>query len=196
MNHLRKPLKKILLPVSLLLLTLLFATNTLAESGELEQDTGPYHVIMQTDPESLVANQAGTVSVIVSNKATGQPVTGAKVIMSKPSMQSSNTHGSGDMAGMTMSSSLDTQGETVMSEDNSMPGMTMDPGSYMVEGITYNEPGIWDQTVTISSTLGEGSVTFSITVGKSGPNLVLIGSVVGVILIAGILAAILKRKKK
>jgi len=38
MNYLTKPMKKIFLTLSLLLLTLLFATNTLASSGELEQD--------------------------------------------------------------------------------------------------------------------------------------------------------------
>lgn len=41
MNLLRKPMKKILLFLSLLVLTLMFATNTLAASAGLEQDAGP-----------------------------------------------------------------------------------------------------------------------------------------------------------
>ncbi|TGE32828.1 hypothetical protein [Desulfosporosinus sp. Sb-LF] len=194
MNYQRKSMKKILLSLSLLLLTLLFATNTLASSGKIEQDAGPYHVIMQTNPESLMANQTGTMTIIIKNKATGQPVTGAKVMMSKSTMVSSSTGDSG-MAGMDMSSSMDKQGGTAMQEQSSMGGMAMDPGSYMAEGMKFNQPGQWNQSVTISSSLGESTVKFPITVGKSGPNLVLIGSVAGVVVIVGLLAAMLKRKK-
>lgn len=197
MNYLRKPMKKILLSLSLLLLTLLFATSTLAASGQLQQDAGPYHVIMQTNPENLMANQAGTMTMTIQNKATGQPVTGAKVMMKQATMMSSNAgSNSGNMTGMNMSSSMDTQGGMAMQEQSSMGGMSMSSGSYMAAGMMFNQPGQWNQAITISSSLGESTVNFPITVGKSGPNLVLIGSVAGVVILAGILAAILKRKKK
>ena len=197
MNYLRRPVKKILLSLSLLLLTLLFASNTLAASGKLEQDAGPYHVIMQTNPENLMANQAGTMTMIIKNKATGQPVTGAKVIMMQSTMSNSSSAGnnSGNMGGMNMSSGMDKQGGTAMQEQSSMGSMAMDPGTYMMEGMTFNQPGQWNQAITISSPLGESTVNFPITVGKSGPNYVLIGSVAGAVVIVGLLAAILKRKK-
>ncbi|OLN31211.1 hypothetical protein DSOL_2821 [Desulfosporosinus metallidurans] len=86
---------------------------------------------MQTNPENFMANQAGTMTMIITNKATGQPVTGAKVMMSKSTMMSSNAgSNSGNMAGMTMNS-----------------------GSYMMEGMTFNQPGQWNQAITISSPL-------------------------------------------
>ncbi len=195
MKYLRKPMKKIFLSLSLLVLTLLFATNTLAATGKIEQDAGPYHVIMQTNPENLMANQAGTMTMIITNKTTGQPVTGAKVMMSKSTMMADNSGSGGNMAGMDMSSSTDKQGGTAMQEQSSMGGMAMDPGSYMVEGMMFNQPGQWNQSITITSSLGESTVNFPITVGKSGPNLVLIGSVAGVVVIVGLLAAMLKRKK-
>lgn len=196
MNYPRKPMKKILLSLSLLLLTLVFATNTLAASGKLEQDAGPYHVIIQTNPEKLMANQAGTMTLIIKNKATGQPVTGAKVMMSKSTMMSSNAgSNSGNMAGMAMSSSTDTQDGMAMQEQSNMGGMAMDSGSYMVEGMMFNQPGQWNQSITITSSLGESTVNFPITVGKSGPNLVLIGGVAGAVVIAGLLAVMLKQKK-
>lgn len=205
MNYLKNPMKKIFLLLSLLPLTLLFATNTLAASGTLEQDAGPYHVIMQTNPENVMVNQAATFNVIVNDKATGKPVTGAKVIMSQSTMNgSTNTNGSNmngsstnnsSMGNMDMSSSMNSQNGTAMQEQSSMGSMTMNPGTYMMENMTFNQPGQWNQTITISSSLGESTVNFPITVSKAGPNLVLIGSVVGVVVIAGILAAILKRKK-
>ena len=197
MNNLRKPMKEILLSLSLLLLTLVFATNTMAASGGLEQDAGPYHVIMQTNPENLMANQTGTMTMIIKDKMTGQPVTGAKVMMSKSTMISSSgsTGDKSNMAGMDMSSSTDQQGGTAMKEQSSMGGMAMIPGSYMVEGMMFNQPGQWNQTITISSSLGESTVDFPMMIGKSGPNLILIGSVASVVVIAGLLAALLKRKK-
>ncbi|ODA40088.1 hypothetical protein [Desulfosporosinus sp. BG] len=194
MNYLTKPMKKILLSLSLLLLTLLFATNTLAASGELEQDAGPYHVTMQINPENLLVNQAGTMTIIIKDKVTGQPVTGAKVMMSKSTMLSSST-GDSSMAGMNMSSSMDKQEGTAMQEQSSMSGMAMGLGSYMVEGMMFNQPGQWTQSITITSSLGESTVNFPITISKSGPNLVLIGSVAGVVVIVGLVAALLKRKK-
>ena len=198
MNYPRKPMKKIFLSLSLLGLTLLFATNTLANtpasSSKIEQDAGPYHVIMQTSPESLMANEAGTMTMIIQNKATGQPVTGAKVMMMKSTMKSGSTGDS--MGGMGMSSSMDKQGgETAMQEQSTMGSMAMAPGTYMMENMTFSQPGQWNQAITISSPLGETTANFTITVAKSGPNLVFIGSVAGAVVIAGLLAAMLKRKK-
>ena len=191
----RKPIKKILLTLSLFLLTLVFATNTLAASGGLEQDAGPYHVTMQTNPENLMVNQSVTMTMTIINKATGQPVTGAKVMMMQSTM-GSDAGNSGSMAGMDMSSGMDKQGGSPMQEQSSMGSMAMDPGTYMMQGMTFNQPGQWNQAIIITSSLGESTVNFPITVGKSGPNFVLIGSVAGVVVIAGILAAILKKKKK
>ncbi len=198
MNYPRKPMKKIFLSLSLLGLTLLFATNTLANtpasSSKIEQDAGPYHVIMQTSPESLMANEAGTMTMIIQNKANGQPVTGAKVMMMKSTMKSGSTGDS--MGGMGMSSSMDKQGgETAMQEQSTMGSMAMVPGTYMMENMTFSQPGQWNQAITISSPLGETTANFPITVAKSGPNLVFIGSVAGAVVIAGLLAAMLKRKK-
>ncbi|WP_407312714.1 hypothetical protein [Desulfosporosinus sp. SB140] len=199
MNVSRKPMKKILFSLSLLLLTLVIASNTLAASGGLEQDAGPYHVIMQTNPETLVANQPATFTVIVTDKATGKPVTGAKVMMDPTTMSSSGSIKGSDsnnsMPGMDMSSGMDKQGGTAMQEQSSMGSMAMDAGSYMMQGMSFNQPGQWNQTITISSPLGDSTVNFPLTVGKSGPNFVLIGSVAGVIVIVGILAAILKKRK-
>ena len=199
MNYPRKSMKKILLSLSLLVLTLVFATNTLASSSEtaIEQDAGPYHVIMHTDPEKLTANQAVTMTMIIKNKATGQLVTGAKVMM-MPSTMASSSGGSnnGDMGGMDMSSGMDQQGGAAMQENSTMGSMAMDPGSYMMEGMTFNQPGQWNQAITISSPLGETTANFAMTVAKSGPNLVLIGSVAGVVVVVGLLAALLKRKKQ
>jgi hypothetical protein len=196
MNNTRKPMKKILLSLSLLLLTLAFAANTMAASGGLEQDAGPYHVTMQTNPENLIVNQAGTMTMIIKNKATGQPVTGAKVMM-MPSTMDSNASNSGSMAGMDMSSGMDKdkQGGSPMQEQSSMGSMAMDPGTYMMQGMTFNQPGQWNQAITITSSLGASTVNFPITVGKSGPNFVLIGSVAGVVVIIGMFAAFLKKKK-
>ena len=190
----RKPIKKIFLTLSLLLLTLVFATNTLAASGGLEQDAGPYHVTMQTNPENLMVNQSVTMTMTIINKATGQPVTGAKVMMMQSTM-GGNAGNSGSMAGMDMSSGMGKQGGSPMQEQSSMGSMVMDPGTYMMQGMTFNQPGQWNQAIIITSSLGESTVNFPITVGKSGPNFVLIGSVAGVVVMAGILAAILKRKK-
>ena len=195
MNYPKKSMKKILLSLSLLVLTLSFATNTLAStpasSSKVEQDAGPYHMIMQTNPENLMANQAGTLTMVIQNKATGQPLTGAKVMMMKSTMKSGST---GD-TGMGMSSSMDTQDGTAMHEQSTMGSMAMAPGTYMMENMTFSQPGQWNQAITISSSLGETTTNFPVTVSKSGPNLILIGSVAGAVVIAGLLAAMLKRKK-
>jgi hypothetical protein len=199
MNVSRKQIKKILFSLSLLILTFVFSTNTLAASGGLEQDAGTYHVLMQTNPETLVANQPATFTVVVTDKTTGKPVTGAKVMMEPTTMSNSKTMKGSDsnnsMPGMDMSSGMDKQGGTAMLEQSSMGSMNMDAGSYMMQGMSFNQPGQWDQTITISSPLGDSAVNFPLTVVKSGPNYILIGSVAGVVVIAGILAATLKKKK-
>ena len=198
MNYPRKSMKKILLSLSLLVVTLVFATNTLAGSGKIEQDAGPYHVIMQTSPENLMVNQAVSMTMVVQNKATGQPVTGAKVMMMPSTMANSSSGGSNNsnMGGMNMSSGMNQQSGSAMQEKSSMGSMAMDPGSYMMEGMTFNQTGQWNQAITISSPLGETTANFPMTVAKSGPNLVLIGGVAGVVVIVGLLAALLKRKKR
>ena len=120
-------------------------------------------------------------------------------MMMPATMGSSNMTGSNSnnsMAGMDMSSSMDKQGGAAMLEQSSMGSMAMDPGTYMMQGMTFKQPGQWNQAITITSSLGESTVNFPITVGKSGPNFVLIGSVAGVVVIAGLLAAMLKRKKE
>ncbi|MDQ7093492.1 hypothetical protein REC12_07815 [Desulfosporosinus sp. PR] len=197
MNVLRKPIKKTFLSLSLLLLMLIVTGNALAASGGLDQDAGPYHVALQTNPETLVANQPATFTLTIKDKATGKPITGAKVMMSSPTMTGSTGMNGSDnnMAGMDMSSSMDKQGGAAMQEQSSMGSMSMDPGTYMMEGMSFNQPGQWNQEVTISSPLGDTTVDFPITVAKSGPNFLLIGSVAGVVVIAGILAAFLRKKK-
>jgi len=152
---------------------------------------------MQTSPENLTVNQAVTMTMIVQNKATGQPVTGAKVLM-MPSTMANSSSGSnnGNMGGMNMSSGMNQQSGSAMQEKSSMGSMAMDPGSYMMEGMTFNQTGQWNQAITISSPLGETTANFPMTVAKSGPNLVLIGGVAGVVVIVGLLAALLKRKKR
>jgi len=200
MNYPRKSMKKILLPFSLLVLTLLFATSTLASApdatNKIEQDAGPYHVIMQTNPESLMANQAGTMTMIIQDKTTKQPVTGAKVMMMPSTMANSSPAAKDSgMGGMGMSSGMDTKSGSAMKEQSTMGSMAMAPGTYMMEKMTFNQPGQWNQAITISSPLGDATTNFPITVGKSGPNLVLIGSIAGAVVLAGIIAAVLKRKK-
>jgi hypothetical protein len=195
MNYPKKPIKTIIISLSLLLVTFLFATNTLvaAETTNLEQDAGPYHVILENKPENLIANEAETIIIIVKNKATGQAVVGAKVIM-KESMMDNNSDTnsrSSNMSGMDKSSGTDTADGTVMHEQSTMD---MEPGTYMAD-ITFKQAGQWDQSFSIDSSLGQSIVNFPISVGKSGPNFVLIGIVASLVVIAGIIASIIKKKK-
>lgn len=196
----KKSMKKVLLSLSLIVLSLMFAGNALAASGGLEQDAGPYHVILQTNPETVAANQQAAFTVTITDKATGKPVTGAKVMMDSPTMSSGANSSSSDsnnsMPGMNMSSSMGNQGASAMQEQSSMGSMSMAAGTYMMEGMSFNQPGQWMQAITISSSLGDSTVNFPINVVKSGPNYILIGSVAGVVIVAGILAAVLKKKKQ
>ncbi len=185
--------KKTISFLALSLFTLLLAASPLlatGEANELAQDAGPYHVILETHPEVLIANQPATISVIVKDKSTEKPITGAKVIMENSTMEKSSS-----MGDMHMSSGMDKPDETIMHEQSSTSTMTMEPGTYMMEGMTYNQAGQWNQAFFISSPLGEGKATFPINVGKSGPNYVLIGGVAVAVVIAGLLAAMLRKKK-
>ena len=197
---LKKSLKRVLLFLSLIVLSLMFAGNALAASKGLEQDADPYHVILQTNPETVVADQQATFTVTITDKATGKPVTGAKVMMETPTMNigtdagSSDSNSSSSMSGMDMSSSMDKQGGSAMQEQSAMGSMSMAAGTYMMEDMSFNQPGQWMQAITISSSLGDSTVNFPINVVKSGPNYVLIGSVAGVVVLAGILAAVLRKR--
>lgn len=182
--------KKTIIYVILSLFTLLLGASPLLATGaanEQAQEAGPYHVILETKPEVLIANQPATFNVIVKDKATEKPITGAKVIMEKSTMEKSSS-----MGGMSMSSGMDKPTETIMLEQSDM---SMEPGTYMMEGMTFNQAGQWNQAFIISSPLGEGKATFPINVGKSGPNLMLIGGVASAVVIAGLLAAMLRKKK-
>ncbi|EGW39056.1 hypothetical protein [Desulfosporosinus sp. OT] len=94
-----------------------------------------------------MANQAATFTVIIKDKATGKPVTGAEVMMSPATMSNRGNMDSSDnsnsMVGMDMSSSIDKQGASAMLEQSSMGSMAMDPGTYMMEGM-FNQPGQWN----------------------------------------------------
>ena len=191
-------MKKGLLSLSLIALSLMFAGNALAASSGFEQDAGPYQVILQTKPETVVADQQATFTVTITDKATGKPVTGAKVMMETPTMNGGTDASSSDsnsgMSGMDMSSSMDKQGSSAMQEQSAMGSMSMAAGTYMMEGMSFNQAGQWMQAITISSSLGDSTVNFPINVVKAGPNYVLIGSVAGVIVLAGILATVLRKR--
>ncbi|MBC2724736.1 hypothetical protein [Desulfosporosinus sp.] len=71
----------------------------------------------------------------------------------------------------------------------------MELGMYSVT-LTPTKQGDWTQDIFISSpTLGETTLSLPLTVTKTGPNWILIGSVGGVVVLAGIFAQILKRKQ-
>lgn len=167
-----------LLPLVLSFFVLLFNAMPAMAAGNIEQDAGPYHVIVQTQPENPVANQAMTMSITVENKATGQPVTNAMVNMDMMLMNNS-------MPGMSMATS------TVM---HGQGQMAMQPGMYMMN-LTPTQQGSWKQTLHISSPMGNTTMTIPMNVGKAGPNWVLIGSIAGIVILAGIIAGIIKHKR-
>jgi len=198
MNYSSKPIKKVFFSIALLLITLLFASNNLALASEAEgtkqeQDAGPYHVFLETQPGTIAANEAATITMIVTNKADGKAVTGAKII-SQATMENSSDTGnkSSDMSGMgNNAAGMDKPVETVLREQ---VDMNMEPGSYMAD-VNFKQPGSWMQAISISSPLGQSTVNFPVNVVKSGPNFIFIGSVAGLIVLAGIIAAIIKKKK-
>jgi hypothetical protein len=186
MNYPKRPIKTIIFSLSLLFLTLMFSANTLlaAETANLEKDTGPYHVILETKPENLISNETAKITIIIKNKATGEAIVGAKVIMKDP-MVSKNSN----MDGMDKSPGNKANG-TVLHEQSDMD---MEPGTYMAD-MTFKQAGQLDQSFSINSSLGQSTVSFPINVVESGPNFVFIGTVAGLIVIAGIIAAIIKKK--
>lgn len=191
MNFSSKPIKKVFFSLALLLITQLFATNILAlasdgADGKQAQNVGPYHVVLETQPASIAANETATITMTVTNKADGKAVTGAKII-SQATMENSS-----DMSGMgNNAAGMDKPIETVLHEQ---ADMNMEPGSYRAD-VKFNQPGPWMQAFSISSPLGQSTVNFPVNVVKSGPNFIFIGSVAGLIVIAGIIAAIIKKKK-
>jgi len=141
-------------------------------------------VNVQFTPEKPAPNQPVNFMITVKNKATGQPVLDASVNVSMMLMDAS-THSS--MPGMSSSSETTMQGQAKLD--------SMEPGMYAIT-LSPTKQGDWSQDIHITSpTLGETTVTVPLTVTKSGPNWILIGSVGGAVILAGIFAQILKRKQ-
>jgi len=143
-----------------------------------------FQVDVKTTPEKPTLNQPVNLMITIKNKATKQPVLDATVSVDMMLMDV-GTHSS--MPGMSMDSSTTLKGQAKL--DN------MEPGMYTVT-LTPTEQGAWTQDIHISSpTLGETTVTIPLNVSKSGPNWLLIGSVGGLVVLAGVFAQILKRKQ-
>ena len=145
---------------------------------------GKFQVSVQSDPVKPAPKKPVNIMITVKNEATGEPVLDASVNVEMMLMEA-GAHGS--MAGMDSSSETTLQGQAKL--DN------MEPGMYSIT-LTPTKQGEWNQDILISSpTLGETTVTVPLTVTKTGPNWILIGSVGGVVVLAGIFAQILKRKQ-
>lgn len=158
--------------------------DTMPPSGMTVATEGKYQVSVQFTPENPAPNKPVNFMIIVKNKVTGQPVLDASVNVSMMLMDGDKDS---SMPGMSMSSDTSIQGQAKL--DN------MEPGMYAIT-LTPTKQGEWTQEIHISSpTLGETTVTVPLTVTKSGPNWILIGSVGGFVVLAGIFAQILKRKQ-
>jgi len=145
---------------------------------------GKFEVSVQADPEKPAPNKPVNIMITVKNQATGQPVLDASVNVDMMLMDS-GTHS--NMSGMSMDSATTLKGQAKLDK--------MEPGMYAIT-LTPTKQGEWNQDIHISSpTLGETTVTMSLNVSKSGPNWILIGSVGGLVVLAGVLAQILKRKQ-
>lgn len=145
---------------------------------------GKFQVSVQSEPEKPAPKKPVNIMITVKNEATGEPVLDASVKVEMMLMEAGEH---GNMAGMDSSSATTLQGQAKL--DN------MEPGMYSVT-LTPTKQGDWSQDIFISSpTLGETTVTVPLTVTKTGPNWILIGSVGGVVVLAGIFAQILKRKQ-
>jgi len=143
-----------------------------------------FQVSVQADPEQPAPNKPVTLMIIVKNQTTGEPVLDASVNVDMMLMES-DSHS--NMSGMNMDSATTLKGEA--KPDN------MEPGMYAVTLIP-TEQGEWNQDIHISSpSLGETTITVPLIVSKSGPNWILIGSVGGLVVLAGIIAQYLKRKQ-
>lgn len=163
-------------------------------SSSSEQGTTPmnaavasdnkFQVNVQFTPENPAPNQPVNLMITVKNKATGQPVLDASVNVNL--MHMDGNKGS-SMPGMSMSSDTSIQGKAKL--DN------MEPGMYTIT-LTPTKQGDWSQEIQITSpSLGKTTVTVPLNVTKTGPNWILIGSVGGFVVLAGIIAQILKRKQ-
>ncbi|TGE38225.1 hypothetical protein E4K67_09655 [Desulfosporosinus fructosivorans] len=159
------------------------STEAAHESEVILAKEGKFQVSVQSAPEKPEPNKPVNIMITVKNEATGQPVLDASVIVDMMLMDS-GSHS--NMSGMSTDSSATLNGQARL--DN------MESGMYSVT-LTPTKQGEWTQDIHISSpTLGEATVTLPLNVFKSGPNWILIGSVGGFVLLAGILAQILKRK--
>lgn len=153
-----------------------------SSAGSLTKDD-MFKVNVQTDPEKPAPNKPVNIMIIVKNKATGQPVLDAAVNVD---MMLLDDEKDSSMPGMSMSSDTSIQGQAKLD--------SMEPGMYSIT-LTPTKQGEWQQDIHISSpTLGETTVSVPLDVTKTGPNWILIGSVAGAVVLAGILAQILKRK--
>ena len=199
--------KKISLIVLTLFSLLLFTLPALADStpassnnmsvnpsSTSEQSTTPMNAAVASDsklqvnvqftPENPAPNKPVNFMITVKNKATGQPVLDASVNVNMMFMDGDK---GSSMPGMSMSSDTSIQGQAKL--DN------MEPGMYTIT-LTPTKQGDWNQEIQITSpTLGKTTVTVPLKVTKTGPNWVLIGSVGGAVVLAGIFAQILKRKQ-
>ncbi|GAB6155958.1 hypothetical protein JCM17380_47100 [Desulfosporosinus burensis] len=143
-----------------------------------------FQVNVQFTPENPAPNQPVNLMITVKDKATVQPVLDASVNVNMILMDGDKDS---SMPGMSMSSDTSIQGQAKL--DN------MEPGMYTIT-LTPTKKGDWSQEINISSpTLGETTVTLPLNVSKTGPNWILIGSVGGLIVLAGIFAQFLKRKQ-
>ncbi|TGE32835.1 hypothetical protein [Desulfosporosinus sp. Sb-LF] len=160
--------------------------SSTSEQGDKPMDTtdSKFQVDVKSTPENPALNQPVSLMITVKNKATGQPVLDASVNVDMMLMDGNKNS---SMPGMSMSSDTSIQGQAKL--DN------MEPGMYTVT-LTPTKQGNWTQDIHISSpTLGKTTVTVPLNVSQSGPNWILIGSVGGLVVLAGIFAQILKRKQ-
>lgn len=145
---------------------------------------GKFQVHVQADPEKPAPKKPVTIMITVINEATGQPVLDASVNFEMMLMEK-GSHG--NMAGMSMDPATTLKGQAML--DN------MEPGMYAIT-LTPMKQGEWIQDIHISSpSLGETTVTLPLNISKSGANWILIGSVGGFVVLAGIFAQFLKREQ-
>ena len=145
---------------------------------------GKFQVSVQTDPANPLPKKPVTIMITVINEATGQPVLDASVNLEMMLMEK-GSHG--NMAGMSMDPATTLKGQAML--DN------MEPGMYAIT-LTPMKQGEWTQDIHISSpSLGETTVTLPLNISKSGANWILIGSVGGLVVLAGIYAQFLKREQ-
>ena len=145
---------------------------------------GKFQVSVQTDPANPLPKKPVTVMITVINETTGEPVLDALVSVE---MMLIDKGSHSNMSGMSMDPATTLNGQAML--DN------MEPGMYAIT-FTPTKQGEWSQDIQISSpTLGETTVEMSINISKSGPNWILIGSVGGFVVLAGIFAQFLKRKQ-